>query len=507
MSIIKINNISKSYGTKTLFKNINLEINENEKIGIIGPNGSGKSTLIKILTNNETPDTGNIIIKKNKTLGYLKQATEYQDYKKENQNQKQFQKLNKRLNLDITKNFSTLSGGEKTKLLLSEILSTSPDILILDEPTNHLDLNTVNYIIERLNNYKGTVLVVSHDRYFLNKTVEKIIEIEREEVKVYQGNYESYKYQKEKELKTLKEKYTYEQKQDKKLQKEINKLRNWSEKGEREAGKQGGSPQDARASGVKDYHQSRAKKIARSLKNKKTRLENQRQNYIEKPFETKDIKFSFNNTNSPKKTLIMVENLTKSYDRIVFKDVNLTINTNEKIGLIGPNGSGKTTLIKLLMDKEKIDSGNIIKSKTLKPAYMSQDVFDLKEDQTPIQIVNNYDSDKRQLFFSNLVNLGFDRELFKSKIKNLSLGQRMKIKLVQIILNDYNLLVLDEPTNHLDMENKIELENALVKFPGTIIIASHDKYLLEKVTNKVFVFENQTIKRYEDSYKEYVERR
>ena len=138
---------------------------------------------------------------------------------------------------------------------------------------------------------------------------------------------------------------------------------------------------------------------------------------------------------------------------------------------------------------------------------MSQDVFDLKEDQTPIQIVNNYDSDKRQLFFSNLVNLGFDRELFKSKIKNLSLGQRMKIKLVQIILNDYNLLILDEPTNHLDMENKIELENALIKFPGTIIIASHDKYLLEKVTNKVFVFENQTIKRYEDSYKEYVERR
>lgn len=517
MPVIKISDVSKSYNDIEVLKNINLNINEGEHIGVVGPNGSGKSTLIKIIMGLEEADIGKVEVPNKNTIGYLKQATDYNttdflNLFSEKNSLNEFLKISKELNLDSNIDFSeermqNLSGGEKTKLVLSYILSKNPSILLLDEPTNHVDIDSVEWLINKINNFDGTVLVVSHDRYFLNKTVDKIIDIENGEAKVYFGNYDAYYEQKEQERNALLIKYEYQQKQDKKIQKEIMKLNSWSEKGEREAGHQGGSSSDAKIKGVKTNAQRKAAKIAKSAENKKTRLEQMRENYIEKPKEEKNIKFAFNGFNTGRKSLINLTNVSKSFnDKILFDNVSFSINSDEKIGLIGPNGCGKTTLINMIMGTTSLSSGEIWKTPSLKVAYMSQDVFDLDETKTIFELASTYDNATKQLFLTNLVNMGFDRTEFNTKVKNLSLGERMRIKLVQIIINDYNLLILDEPTNHLDLANKIELEESLKKFPGSILIASHDKYLLNEVTNKILVFKDGKIERYEGGYKDYMVR-
>ena len=517
MPVIKLSNVIKSYGDTKVLDKVSFDINEGDKVGIIGPNGSGKSTLIKLIMGIENPDSGKVEVSSKVVTSYLKQATDYSasdfiDMSLDKEEISNFLRLMGNLHLDKDIDFTderleNLSGGEKTKIAISWVLASHPNLLLLDEPTNHVDLESVSWLINVIKEYPGTVLVVSHDRYFLNEVASKILEVKDGKVKEYFGNYDSYEREKEAELESLKDKYELQQKQDKKILKEIRNLNEWSKKGEREAGRQGGSPSDARAKGVKDYHQTKAARVARSAKNKKSRLEQMRSDYIEKPKEDKEIKFNFMGEASGADTLIRVSDLAKSFgDKTIFSSVNLTINRGEKIGLIGPNGSGKSTFIKILMGELKPDNGEIWKTPSLKIAYMSQDVFDLDGEKTTFEMANRYDNEKKQFFFSNLVNMGFNRDLFNHKIKTLSLGQQMRIKLVQIIINDYNLLILDEPTNHLDLPNKVELEKALMRFPGSIVMASHDKYILSKVTNKVFIFSDGTIRRYEDSYKEYIEK-
>lgn len=504
MSIIKLSNINKSYGDINTLTNITFDINEGEKVGIIGNNGTGKTTLINIISGNEIADSGNVWLAKGTKIGYLKQTTDYTlDNLSKGVDITNFLKMSSYLN--IRTNNQNLSGGEKTKIALAHILAQKPTLLLLDEPTNHVDTKASEWIINQINNYEGTVLIVSHDRYFLNQTVQKIIEINHHKAKIYNGNYDSYQIQKTKDLNKAKATYIKEQKQDKKILKEISLLKNWSEKGEKEAGKQGGSVKDARSKGIKDYHQQKAVKLAKNAKNKRTRLEKMRKNYIENPPIDKPVKFNFNGYCTNNNLIIQTNRLAKSFDNnLIFSDANIIVKGGEKIGLIGPNGSGKTTFIKLLLNKEQPSSGSIWKSASLKIAYMSQDVFNLNENTSILKLGHNYDKQTKELFFSNLVNMGIKRSIFNNKISTLSLGQRMKIKLAQIIIDNYNLLILDEPTNHLDLECKIELEKALVNFKGTIIIASHDRYLLSKVTNKVFIFENNKIQRLENGYKDYI---
>ena len=508
MSVIKFKNVNKSYGDINALKNITFDINEGDKVGIIGKNGAGKSTLINIISGNEKADSGNVIIDKNIKIGYLKQSTDYDLTNLiKNENIADFMKINSYFDIKGELSLKNLSGGEKTKLALASVLAQKPALLLLDEPTNHADIKAIRWIIKEINRYKGTVLIVSHDRYFLNKTVFKIIELSHHEAKVYEGNYDSYEISKSKELKQNYKQYISEQKEDKKIQKEIRKLNSWSEKGERDANRQGGSITDAMSAGMKDYHQKRAAKLAKNAKNKKTRLQQKRKNYIAKPVQDKPVKFNFKGYNTSNNLIIEVKDLAKSFNNhLIFSHVNLNIYGGEKIGLIGDNGTGKTTFIKLLLDKDLKDKGKIWKSSSLKIAYMSQDVTDLDNKKTILQLANEYDVSTKELFLSNLINMGIKRIMLKKKVKDLSLGQKMKIKLVQIIIDDYNLLILDEPTNHLDLENKKVLENALINYKGTVIIASHDQYLLSKVTNKVFIFEDYKIKKSEYGYSEYIKR-
>ena len=513
MAIIKLKDISKSYQEKIILKDVNVDINSFDHIGIVGNNGSGKTTLLKVIMGLEEPSYGKVELATN-NIGYLKQATEYnykdfQNIFMDKNRASDFLKIFRELNLDTNIDFQkermqNLSGGEKTKLVISYILSLNQELLILDEPTNHVDIDSVEWLIKTLNNYNGTLLVVSHDRYFLNETVDKILEVDNGSVNSYSGNYDEYYQQKEQENKALQAKYEYQQKQDKKMQKEISQLKNWSEKGEREASSQGGSRSDAKVKGVKTNAQRKASKAAKMANNKRHRLEQARENYLAKPKEELEVKYAFQGFNNGNKCLIRLTDVFKQFNnKVLFKDVSFFLNSNEKIGLIGPNGCGKTTLIEIILGKQKADDGAIWQTPALKMAYMSQDVFDLNNEKTIMELANTYGNNQKTLFLTTLVNMGFNREQFLIKIKVLSLGERMRIKLAQIIVDDYNLLILDEPTNHLDLANKRQLEQALKHFPGAILIASHDKYLLREVTNKVLVFKKNKIIKYEEGYEEY----
>ncbi len=515
MQIIKITDLTKSYDDNLVLDNISININEGEKIGIIGKNGSGKSTLIKIICGEIEDYSGKVEIS-NKNIGYLKQITEYttEDFLMMCTSKEaisSFLKLNSEFNIDKSINFTkerleSLSGGEKTKIALSYILSKKPEILILDEPTNHVDIKSIDYLIEIINNFKGTLILISHDRYFLNNTVNKIIEINRGKVEIYNGNYDYYEQEKVKKLEQQKERYNLEQKLDKKIKNEIRKLNEWSNKGEREAGRQGGMRSDSKIKGVKTNAQRKAAKLSSSAENKRKRLEKLREDFIDKPIEDKKIKYFFKGTNLKANSLVRLTDISKKFDnKLIFENVNLEINSNDKIGLIGPNGCGKSTLIKIINGELEPTTGTIWKTSSLKMAYMSQDVFDIDGHLTINEFANRFDSYKKQFFFSNLVNMGVPRELFKNRISSLSLGQRMKIKLVEIILEEYNLLVLDEPTNHLDLDNKLELEKALIDYPGSILIATHDRYLLKKLTNSLIIFENNQAKKIDKNYLEYFE--
>ena len=513
MRIIEITNLSKSFNDNLVLDNISLSINSSDKIGIIGKNGCGKSTLIKIICGDIDDYEGSVIVSDDR-IGYLKQITEYtnEDFLNmctSKEGLSMFLKLNSEFGITKDIDYSTerlknLSGGEKTKIALSYILSKDPSILIMDEPTNHVDIKSIDYLINIIKNYSGTLIVVSHDRYFLNQTVNKIIEIDRGKINIYNGNYDYYVIEKEKELAKMKSRYENEQKLDKKIKNEIRKLNEWSNKGEREAGKQGGMRSDSKIKGVKTNAQRKAAKLSSSAENKKKRLEKLREDFIDKPYESKDIKYFFNGEDLRANALIKLTDVSKEYDgKLVFENANFEIKSNDKIGLIGPNGCGKSTLIKIINGEIESTTGSIWKTPSLKMAYMSQDVFDIDDSLTINEFASRFDVNKKQFFFSNLVNMGVDRSIFKNKISSLSLGQRMKIKLVQIILEEYNLLVLDEPTNHLDLENKIELENALITFPGSILIATHDRYLLKNLTNSLIVFENKEVKKIDKGYIEY----
>ncbi len=513
MSIIKLNNLNMEYNRKIL-DNINLDITAGEKIGIVGANGSGKTTLLKIILGIEKPTSGSITLDPKVTVGYLKQATEYttEDFVSmagDRINISEFLKLNSEMNLSKNIDFSkarieSLSGGEKTKIALSNILVKNPDILILDEPTNHVDINSVEWLIKRINKYNGTLLVVSHDRYFLNSVANKIIELDNAKATMYHGNYDYYEKAKILETEKLRLQYGEQQKEDKRVQKEIIQLKQWSTKGEKEAGKQGGMRSDSKIKGVKSNAQSKAQKTSRMAKNKIVRLEQSRDKYIEKPRDEANIKFNFSGINNGATALIRAENITKKFkEQSLFDNSTFNINNKEKVGLIGSNGSGKTTLLKIIMGIEELSNGSLWKTPSLKMAYMSQDVFNLDEKRTIMEVASVKDNNYKQSFLSNLVNMGINKNIFNNKISTLSLGERMRIKLVEIILGEYNLLILDEPTNHLDLPNKIELERTLQEYKGAFLIASHDKYLLTKVTDKLLVFENNKITRLENGYEDY----
>lgn len=501
--MIELSNVEKEYADKLLFKNVNLTIYDGERVGIVGSNGSGKTTLLRIITGEVQPDEGQLY--SNATIGYLKQITEYthQDFLTMCLNPeliKDFMKIKKQLQIsdDIEMNvdrLQALSGGEKTKLMLASILSQNPDTLILDEPTNHLDQNGIEWLIGALDKYNGTVIVVSHDRYFLNSVVNRIVEIENGTVNDFYGDYDDYNKQKEQILKEQKQRYEQQEHLKKKIDKQIKQLNVWAVKAEKESRRQGGMMSDSRIKGAQTKAQVSAGKLANQAKAKVSKLEQAKEDFIEKPYEEGDVFYKLDAKPIGSKILVRAENLTKAFGQtVLFEDATFNIVAGEKVSLEGKNGAGKTTLIKIILGHEDY-TGSLWVAPALKPAYLSQDVLDLDGNMTVMELSKQGDKEYRTKFLSNLANMNMSRQTFDRKISTLSLGERMRIKLNEVILSDFNMLILDEPTNHLDLPNKIFMEKILKDYKGALLLVSHDRTLSKNVCESSLVFEENTIKK------------
>ena len=527
--ILELKDIVKTYSGEVILSNINLKIEDNDRIGLIGQNGCGKTTLLNIITKNTNYDEGEIIYHKNQ-IGYLKQNPEFKTDKtvieevrsvfkelndieeelkdlyaeiSKTTDEKQLDILNKKyanlqtyfeakdgynkevkintvlngmgfLNKDLNIPAANLSGGEKTRLALCKLLLKEPDLLILDEPTNHLDFKTLKWLEDYLLSYKGAILMVSHDRYFLDKTVNSICEIYKGSLKRYSGNYTQFAEIKKNMISFLTKEYE-------KQQNEIASLKEYIAKNK------------VRAS------------TAKSAKSREKALE--RLEIIDNPKEyLKTISLDFNFDFDPSFELLDVNNLSLQIEDIpLAKNLDLSVKRGEKIAIVGANGIGKTTFLKALLNKVNYD-GSIKWGKNLKITYFEQENKTLKKENTLLRELMDKTGISTELEGRNtLGRLLFSGEDVFKKVENLSGGEKAKLKFAIMMLNKGNILIMDEPTNHLDLSSKEVLDESLKNYQGTIIMVSHDRYLLNKIPTKIVELDSDGFTVYEGNFDNYLQ--
>lgn len=530
MNILNASNVSKSYLDELLFDNIKLTINTGDIIGLVGRNGEGKTTLLKILSGVESPTTGDVSWKKGLEISYLEQSPHYEDDKTIYQCLKsvftelnaisdklrkleskmseptedidsvisyygelqsyfeerggyeidsQIRKVVHGLNIEylLEMNWGDISGGERTKIGIAQSLIKPTGLLLLDEPTNHLDLKSIEWLCSYIESYNGAVVIVSHDRYFLDKTVNKIIEIDQKKIHFYTGNYSNYVEEREKRLLVEFEAYQTQQKKIKKMKEAIKKLRIWASQ--------------AKPPNAAMYR--RAKSMEKALNRIKR---------LEKPIlESNKMKVELGEGKRVSNRVVEIEEGIKKYDNLLFESVNMLIRRGEHIAIIGDNGVGKSTLLKIILGMIPLDGGKIKTANNLKVGYLSQHEFeDVKNDETVIEVfrekVKVTESQARHILAGFMF---YGNEVFK-KVNSLSGGEKIRLRWAQLVHSEYNLLVLDEPTNHLDIESKETIEDALLDFEGTIIAVSHDVYFINKLFNITYLLKNKKLKRFEGNY-------
>lgn len=547
MKDLFVNGIKKYMDATLVLKNITFLVNEGEKVGIVGENGSGKSTILKLIAGvlpfhycvgypgatSPGYDEGWVVHPKDSTCAYLEQIPEYAEgmtvldvlnlaFAELHELEQAMRQLEEEMKSltgtelertlrrygDLTqayevkggyetveklgrvckglkfeesflrKEFHLLSGGEKTTVILGKLLIDSPDILLLDEPTNHLDMDSVEWLEGYLKGYKGMVIIVSHDRYFLDHVVTKIIEIEDKECMTYRGNYSDYIRTKEENLRVQYDNYRDQQKKINAMEKSVKELRDWA----------------MRADNNKFFQR------AASIQIKLDKMER-----IEKPvFEKKNMRLSFHTTERSGNITIKAIGLSKSFqDKAIFRDADLIVNYGERVALIGPNGCGKTTFLKLLLQEEKPDAGVVELGANVRAAYLPQRVTFSDEELT---VLDCFREDKYILEGKAREYLAkymfYGSNVFK-KVRHLSGGERIRLKLAKLLYEDINLLILDEPTNHLDTASIETIEEALDGFKGTIFFISHDRYFINKLGERVIAVEDFGFRSYEGNYDAY----
>lgn len=524
MSVI-LRNIVKSFNGNVIFKNISAQIHEGDKIGLIGVNGVGKTTLVKILMGEEEFDSGTVNIYPDyMKIGYLKQLNEYEENATVHERLNSFalsastasnsssygRKLKSCLielgfkEKDLNKKVSKLSGGEKTRLSLCLMLAENPDILILDEPTNHLDIEAIKWLESFINSINKTMVIISHDRFFLDNTANKILDMKANEIKEYKGNYSAYKMQREHNVKSLTNERRKQDREMKHLEGIIENQMTWYHKAHDDKSYK-------LFKGNKDYRDNYGRYIT-TIISKRIKLKKLNENRVEIPKE--DVTPAFNLIN--KKTnlnselpnyLIRVNRLKKSFgNKVIFNDAAFNIRKGDKVALLGKNGSGKTTLIKILLGSEKADSGSVNVTPSLKLGYFSQELEGLNLQSTILQELISSGMDKndaRKILGRFLFN---GEEVFKV-IGNLSMGEKCRVAIAKLLMADINMLILDEPTNHLDIVSKENIEQVLNQYQGTIFFVSHDRYFISSIATRVFEIETQGIKTYEGRYKYYLNKK
>jgi macrolide transport system ATP-binding/permease protein len=466
--MIRIQHLTKSYADEKILDNLQLEIKDHARLGIVGENGCGKTTLMNLLSGKETCDQGSLTIPKNGVIAYMEQV-------------------------QPTAEDETLSGGERTLVALKRLFSDYSNILLLDEPTNHLDYKGIHWLITLLQRYPGTVIIVSHDRYFLDLVCDEIYELRKTQGTLYSGNYTAYKAEKQHRYITQKNAYEKDLKTKEGIKEDIATLSSWSEKAHRESRTKGNSGVKM---GTKEYFRAKAKKRDQAVKSNVKRLEKLLHEGLVKPEEDTPSTFKFREGVSTVNQPIYCESLTMCYgDTLLFTTTNFSIRRSEKIALVGLNGSGKTTFIRLLQGTVSPIKGRLTLNASLNIGYLNQDVIDLDPNKTVIDSFGFYAKDKLTLARIQLNNLGINKDMIHRKINTLSMGERTRVKLAMILLEPYDLLILDEPTNHLDLLSKELLEEALSQYKGTLLIVSHDMYFIKALCTDMLLIENSTLSR------------
>ncbi|RXH52581.1 ABC-F type ribosomal protection protein [Kurthia gibsonii] len=523
---IKAEKITKNFGGHPLFQELTVDIHAGEHVAIVGNNGCGKTTLLKIMAEEEAVDTGRIIKAKGSRVGFLHQIPNYPDmtvydvmyeaFDKLNHIQKNMKQLEQQMatsddlesllkkygtlqeqfeandgyildskisyvstGLGIThlveENFEQLSGGEKTKVTLCKILLQEPDILLLDEPTNHLDLHAIEWLEKYLQQFKGTVIVVSHDRQFMNHVVTKVIEIEDGQAWVSHGNYDAFLQAKEDKYAREFSQYQEQQKKIKKIRDAIRRLRQWANEA---------SPPNP------DLYR-KAKVMERMLESMEK---------VKKPRVQKKMKLQLTASERSGKEVAQFYDVAKSYDRLLFKEVTFDVYWQDTLAIIGENGAGKSTLLKMLLGEEQPDEGIVELGSSVKIGYLAQHLIEADPEARLIDVFRSElmmtEPEARHILAQFLF---YGADVFK-KFKNMSGGERMRLKLAQLMQQEINLLILDEPTNHLDIESREVLEENLEQFEGTIIAISHDRYFLQKLFDRIVWIEKQRAIVHEGDY-------
>ncbi|MDO4534463.1 MAG: ABC-F family ATP-binding cassette domain-containing protein [Clostridium perfringens] len=538
MIVLSCRNIKKSFGIDEILKDITFNINEGDKVGLIGPNGQGKSTLFKILTKTLDSDSGELFIDKSKNLGYLSQnlslaneitiydemlkvfsslvnleiklhdleikMNEPYDASKEEYHNKlirdytlnnelyenrggytfrgEISRILKGLGFlenDFDKVIKNLSGGQKTRVALCKLLLTKPDILLLDEPTNHLDLDAIEWLEEYLKSYKGTVLVISHDRFFLDAVTNNTFELIGGKISCYNASYTKFLELREKDLEAKQKAYVLQQAEIKRQEEIIEKFRS--------------------------FNREKSIKAAESREKALSKMER-----IEAPETQKEAsKIKFETQITSGNDVLHGENLSKSYgDKLLFEDIGFDLKREEKVALIGENGRGKTTLFKIILDKIKSDSGSITLGKNVFVGYYDQEQSNLNLDKTIIdEVWDDFPKLTTTQIRTALASFLFTGDDVFKKISLLSGGEKCRINLLKLMLSKSNLLLLDEPTNHLDIMSREALEKAILSYNGTLIVISHDRYFLNKVIDKIWELKQDELKIYLGNYSYYSDKK
>ncbi|MGE7986670.1 ribosomal protection-like ABC-F family protein [Lysinibacillus fusiformis] len=481
--LLKLQDISYEIKDTFLFEHVTATVKQGEVIGIIGRNGAGKSTLLQFIRGMLVPTAGEI-----KGLPTVKMAIVEQELAHFNRMEitaREADLLSKWKVPNVP--FAALSGGEKLKMRLAEGFSQGAQILMLDEPTNHLDEQSTTFLIKQVQNYKGTIIVVSHDRYFLDSVATKIWSIEDKRLIEHNGNYSNYMAEREHRRLTQQRAYDKQQKNIERIEAQMQELTAWSQKGH---------AQSTKLEGFKEYHRVKAKRLDSQVKSKKKRLEAELEKAkVEAVRPESEIRFSLGTNQRVGKRFLETKNVSLHFDdRLLFKDVNINAQFGDKVAITGTNGSGKTSFLKVILGQLKAE-GEVWVSPAANIGYLTQEVFDLPLDQTPEQYFYQETFEERGKVRNLMKNLGFTSTHWTSAIGEMSMGERVKCKLMAYILADKNVLILDEPTNHLDLPSREQLEQTLAQYNGTLLVVSHDRYFLEKVTNSVWEVHGQQIEK------------
>ncbi len=486
MLALSVSDLAKSFGARTLFRSVSFEVKAGEKVALFGPNGCGKSTLLNIISGRTEPDSGTVWTRPGVILGYLPQALQFQG--------------------DLTPSdlcgdpavlgrfgiepatagmpMSNLSAGQHRRVGLAQVWAAQPDLIMLDEPTNHLDAPAMDLLAGLIRSSRAAVLLVSHDRYFLDRTAQRVIDLTPFGARSYNGNYTAFRARKDSELEAEWRLYEKQEREEDRLRQVASREMEWFRQAHKRAGQN-------------DFLRARASKGAARARASFARLERFREQRIEKPREADAILIRMGRAQKAGRRLIHATGISKSFDRPLFSSADVAVMRGDRIAIVGPNGSGKTTLLRMLLDLERPTSGTVWRSPSASWFYFDQTLEQLDPSHTVFESVSCAAGARSPQEVRDILGaLLFRGSAAGRRVSVLSLGEKVRVAFGRMIARGYDILALDEPTNNLDVESREAIERCLELWAGTVVIVSHDRYLLDRICTTTISIEDGALRTY-----------